>query len=180
MIQYALYGTAEYLTNAEQPQSPITLFRWGWGTLVLIRRTQIPSGIIGFASDIHQDIFPLAGVHPHGLASYDSGNFGWLGGTRQARLYTLSPWTRKELSANIAAIFQKEPYTWPEKDKFDKLPELLHLSAEDCLFYENGEKEYSCEITKVSKEEAELLLRYTVNGSNAGDGNESIQNFQMR
>ncbi len=178
MIRYSLFGTAGQQPSAEQARLPITLFRWGWGTLILLRRRLIPSGTIGFASDIRQDIYPIAGIHPSGSAAYDSGGFGWLEGTRRARLYKLTPWTEEEVSSNIAGIFRKAPHTFPDGTQFRLLPDLIGLSPDDCLFYENGEKEYSCEITTVWDASADLLLRYTVDGSNWGDGTESVGNFQ--
>ncbi len=179
MIQYTLFDTAGHQLSPEQTRLPITLFRWGWGTLILVRRTLIPSGIIGFASDIGQNIYPIAGVSLYGFATYDSGDFGWLHGTRKAQLYKLSSWKNNEISENISDIFRENPYTWPEEAEFRLIPDLIKLSDDDCLFYENGENEYSCEITKIYGESAELLLRYTVDGNNSGDGVEYIKNFKQ-
>jgi len=146
--------------------APVSFMRVGWESWLVVNLAAFPNGTatLGFASDISQGLYPIAGVQYGKSATYHATEFGWLGGKREAHLLHVGPWKADEIDGNLKKMI------WCESDleKYQQIIQRIDLQPNEALFAENGEKEFSVEITWVENNTAQVLCRYTIGAPDQG------------
>lgn len=157
-LQDPKYGLFKYQYTASGiPLIPACTKRANWQSFVRIDLNALPAENtwIAFSSDIDTD-FTLGTCYclkKAGTARYRSPAFGWLGEEKHALLLTPD-----QIAVPDPAVLDDIIRN------FQLLPE--EYAAENAAFFtECGEKEYSVEIAAITGSRVDILLRYTIGGS---------------
>lgn len=152
------YGLFKYLYDEKGiPLIPASVKRGAWQSFVRIDLNAFPEEdvLIAFSADI-QAKFCLDERHrlrEAGTAVYRSPAFGWLGEEKEAVVFRID---REALLSG---------------ERLEKVMEDFRLTEEEyapdnaAFFTERGEKEYSAEVAAICGSRVEVLLRYTIGGS---------------
>lgn len=139
------------------PLIPVVSVRGNWQSCVLIDLNAFASQetYLAFSSDIDPEI-TLRCCHRLercGTAVYESPAFGWLREEKHALLLRMAPDKRldEETLQKVIADFFMPPEQYEPRSA--------------AFFVEDGEKEYSVEIAAITGDKVDVLLRYTIGGS---------------
>ncbi|MDO5346264.1 MAG: hypothetical protein Q4E91_11040 [Lachnospiraceae bacterium] len=149
------YAAFPYLMDDNKiPVFPVSPKRVGWKTFVRIDRNAFPDGAkILFSADINVHPDFLNGLAYVGEAKYISPAFGWLREEKEADVLEFDD--GKRLSTDILECVKNDYF----------LTEAEYRPDNIAFFVEDGEKEYSVEISALIGEHIDVLYRYTIGGS---------------
>ena len=144
-------------TESGLPLIPVCIRRADWQTFAHIDLNAFPSpdSLIALTIDFGaENAFALCHrLTRAGTAVYRSPAFGWLGEEKHAVLLRIAP----------DAALAGEPLDETIR-RFCLAPEEYE-PAHAAFFTETGEKEYSAEIAAITGDRVDVLLRYTIGGS---------------
>lgn len=168
--QSQLYHAYSYPAKSNgRPCAPVAHIRIGWESLVMVNLAAFPhdKAVLGFASDIEQQLVPIAGMRQRaGQARYQATPFGWLKAARRARLLEATSWTKEEVGIRLAHEVQGD------NDRLEQYQQMLlqiDPQADEAFFIEGGEKEYTVEITWLEADSMQVLCRYTIGAPDQGE-----------
>lgn len=168
--QNLLYHSFSYPVKSNgRPCSPVASIRIGWESLVMVNLASFPHDKVslGFASDIKQQLLPIAGIRRcTGQARYQATSFGWLEGERSARILEATSWIKEDVNNRILEAAQGD------NEKLEQYQQLLLQIApqsDEAFFIEDGEKEYTVEFTWLNKDSVQVLYRYTIGAPDQGE-----------
>ena len=155
------YADFKYLFDADgMPLIPCCARRLSWKTFIRIDLNAFPDDdvLIAYSADfydINSTISNLGRLRRAGSAVYKSPAFGWLQEKKRA------------------VVFKIDRENFPEQTEMARIAGENYLQPAEyapdhvAFMIEDGEKEYSAEITAICNGKVQVLFRYTIGGSDA-------------